>query len=94
MKNFDLPKEEAVIKIERAEKPQHVTLRRIDEEHGNPLRLWEEMGRPDYLNRAEIEALKAKSALEPEPWPFAWADGVLTIRAALGVNDVYGFVIE
>ncbi len=94
MKNFDLPKEEAVIKIERAEKPQRVTLRRIDEEHGNPLRLWEEMGRPDYLNRAEIEALKAKSALEPEPWPFAWADGVLTIRAALGVNDVYGFVIE
>lgn len=94
MKNLDLPKEEAVVRIECAEKPCGVTLRRIDEEHGNPLRLWEKMGRPDYLNRAEIEELKAKSAVEPEPWPFEWADGVLTLRVALGVNDVYGFVIE
>lgn len=94
MKNLDLPKEEAVIRMELAEKPESVTVKRIDAEHGNPLRLWEEMGRPDYLNRAEIEDLKARSAVEPEPWPFEWADGLLKLRAELGVNDVYGFVIE
>ena len=94
MKQLDLPAEEAVVRVERPEKPRRVTLRRIDEEHGNPLRLWEEMGRPDYLNRAEVEDLKRRSAVLPEAWPFDWADGVLTIRAALGVNDVYGFVVE
>jgi hypothetical protein len=52
------------------------------------------MGKPDYLNRKEIEMIKAKSAVEAEPWPFSWADGKLTIRASLGVNDVYGFVIR
>ena len=94
MKQLDLEKEEAVVRVELPEKPRRVTLRRIDEEHGNPLKLWEEMGRPDYLNRAEVEELKARSAVNAEDWPFDWADGVLTIRAALGVNDVYGFVIE
>lgn len=94
MKNLDLSKEEAVVKIEWPSKPKRVTARRIDEEHGNPLKLWEEAGRPQYLNRGEVEELKRRSAVLPEDWPFDWADGVLTIRACLGVNDVYGFVIE
>ncbi len=94
MKQLDLPAEEAVVHIEMSEKPQHVTLRRIDETHGNPLKLWEEMGRPDYLNRAEVESLKQRSAVNAEDWPFEWTDGILTVRAELGVNDVYGFVIR
>ena len=94
MKNLDLPKEEAVVRLACARKPDSVTVRRIDEDHGNPLKLWEAMGRPDALNRAEVEALKDKSALRPEAWPFTWEGGVLTVRAELGVNDVYGFVIE
>ena len=94
MKQLDLPAEEAVIRLACPEKPAAVTVRRVDEEHGNPLKLWEAMGRPDYLNRAEVEDLKARSAVTAEDWPFEWADGVLTVKAALFVNDVYGFVIK
>jgi len=94
MKNLDLPRTEAVVRLSCADRPRRVTVRRIDEDHGNPLKLWEAMGRPDALNPAEVEALKDKSAVRPEAWPFTWEDGVLTVRAALGVNDVYGFVIE
>ena len=94
MKNLDLPKEEALIRIECDKKPERVMLKRIDEDHGNPLKLWEEMGRPDYLNPAEISDLKRRSEVLPEAWPYAYEDGILTIRASLGVNDVYGFVIE
>lgn len=94
MKNLDLPKEEAVIKLECARRPESVTVKRIDEDHGNPLKLWEEMGAPEVLSREEIDDLARRSAVAAEEWPFDWADGVLTIRAALGVNDVYGFVIR
>ena len=94
MKNLELPAEEALVSLELPDKPQSVTLKRIDAEHGNPLAVWESMGKPDYLNRKEIDMIKAKSAVEAEPWPFSWADGKLTIRASLGVNDVYGFVIR
>ena len=94
MKQLDLPKEECIVHLELPTRPQNVSLQRIDEEHGNPLKLWEEMGKPDYLNRAEVESIKQRSTVIPEVWPFEWADGVLTIRADLGVNDVYGFVIQ
>ncbi len=94
MKNLSLPEEEAVVRIEMPEKPASVEVRRIDETHGNPLRIWEEMGSPEILTRAETEQIRQLSAVQPEEWPFEWAEGILTIRAALGVNDVYGFVIR
>jgi xylan 1,4-beta-xylosidase len=94
MKNLDLPKEKAVVRLDMPARPAGITLRRVDENHGNPLRLWEEMGSPVSLNRAEVEALKEKSDVRPEAWPFAWEDGVLTLEAELGVNDVYFFEIQ
>ena len=94
MKNLDLPKEKAVVRLEMPAAPAKVTLRRIDESHGNPLRLWEEMGKPVSLNRAEVEVLKEKSDVRPEPFPFAWENGILTLDAELGVNDVYFFEIQ
>ena len=94
MKNLELPKEEAVIRLAMAQRPEGVTLRRVDESHGNPLRLWEEMGSPEQLTPAEVEGIRARSEVRAEDWPFEWADGVLTLKAQLGVNDVYGFVIR
>ena len=94
MKNLDLPAEEAVIRIEMPGKPASVTLKRIDETHGNPLRIWEEMGSPETLTPAETEAIRQRSAVEAENWPYSYEDGILTVKAALGVNDVYGFVIR
>ena len=94
MKNLDLPGEEAVIRIEMPDKPESVTVKRIDETHGNPLLVWEKMGSPETLTPAETEKIRRQSAVQAEEWPYEWADGILTIRAALGVNDVYGFVIH
>ncbi|MBQ9198082.1 MAG: hypothetical protein IJ157_12715 [Clostridia bacterium] len=94
MKQLALPPEEAVVRLACPQRPQSVTVKRIDEEHGNPLKLWEEMGSPETLSRAEAEDLKSRSDVQAEAWPFTWENGVLTLRAALGVNDVYGFVIR
>ncbi len=94
MKQLKLPPEGVEVQIRLPREPSGVILRRIDEDHGNPLKLWEEMGKPDYLNKTEVEDLKTRSAVRPEEWPYRYEDGVLTIKAELGVNDVYGFVIR
>ena len=94
MKNLDLPKEKATVRLELDQKPWRVLMRRVDEEHGNPLRVWEEMGSPLGLNRQEVETLKEKSAVEPSECETVWKDGVLTLEAELGVNDVYFFEIK
>ena len=68
MKNMDLPAEEAVIRMEMSEKPESVTVRRIDETHGNPLGIWEEMGSPETLSPAETVIIREQSAVHAEAW--------------------------
>lgn len=88
MKNLDLPKESVEVRFE-IDRPSAVTVRRVDEDHGNPLKLWEAMGSPESLNKKEIEYLKAQSAVLPEPWPYRYENGVVQVNVELGVNDVY-----
>lgn len=94
MKNLNLPKERTDVKIALDTSPAAVMARRIDETYGNPLRIWEEMGSPVSLNKYEVAELIEKSAVDDEPWPFTYENGVLTVTAELGVNDVYFFTVK
>ena len=87
--NLDLPKEEVSISLELDAAPSQVILERIDEEHCNPLRAWEEMGSPQVPTPKQVEQLKEISAMRQETLPFSYQDGKLTLSAALGINDVY-----
>ena len=90
MKNlFDLPKETAEITLELAAAPKAVTVQKIDAENGNPLDVWESMGRPYEMNAAEIKAVADASTVPETELPFTYENGVLTIKAELGVNDVW-----
>ena len=89
MKNLDLPKEEAIITIESDCAPAKVTLQRIDEDHGNPLKVWETMGRPQDMNREEVKKLKEASAVTEEDLQFTYKNGKIVFSASLAVNDIY-----
>lgn len=59
--------ETVCIKIENAELLPTADVLRVDERHGNPLRVWtEELGSPQYLNKRELYRLKSESELIPE----------------------------
>lgn len=94
MKNEALPKERVRVELELEGVPSSLTLRRVDEEHGNPLKVWEAMGSPVALNRAEEERILRESDVIEEPWPCAFEDGWACFEAELGVNDVYFFTIK
>lgn len=81
------------LSIELAEQPQRVFLQRIDEGHCNPRKIWEEMGSPNDLNRAEVEYILKASDMIDEEVEFDYKNGVLTAQAALGINDIYFFRI-
>lgn len=42
-----------------------VSIQRVDENHGNPMKAYRAMGSPDYPTQAQIKALNAASALQP-----------------------------
>ncbi len=93
MRNLELPKEHTKVEIHSDRIPERVLAYRIDEEHCNPLKLWERDGRPIDLNRSEIERLKEESSMKAEEWEYQYAEGVITVEAELGVNDLYFFRI-
>ena len=94
MKNLDLPVERVEVSVELDSEPVKVCQRRIDENSGNPLKIWKEMGSPMSLNKAEIDLITEKSAAEDAPCGFGYNDGVLKLHTELGVNDVVFLTIE
>ncbi len=91
---LDTPPEMVSICVELEVCPQRVYLQRIDEEHCNPLRIWQEMGSPDDLNKAEVAHIMEASAMRDEEIAYTYQEGVLRTEVALGVNDLYFIRIE
>jgi xylan 1,4-beta-xylosidase len=82
--NFALPRhpiatEQISFKLTGVPPVSSVTIRRIDLEHANAKRHWEQLGKPKYLSPATVDDLKALSRLREESVPFTQADGVLTL---------------
>jgi len=86
--------EKAVVHVELDRVPQRVYLQRIDEDHCNPLRVWQEMGSPNDLNRDEVSYIKNASQMLDEELEYCYENGVLRVEAALGINDLYFIRIE
>ena len=87
--NLDLPKEEAEISLEMDAAPRMVYMERIDQEHCNPLKVWEDMGSPQVPNPAQAAVIIEESEMRAEELPFVYEDGKVKMSVALGVNDVY-----
>ena len=69
--------------------PKRVYLQRIDEDHCNPRKVWEEMGSPNDLNAAEVAQIIEKSDMRDETLPYTYENGLLSASVNVGVNDVY-----
>jgi xylan 1,4-beta-xylosidase len=86
--NYALPRHpiatEAIqIHLTHAQAPVEATIRRIDTDHANAKRRWQEMGSPDYLHAALVAELNAVSRCEPEPHPFDLRDGTIAFEVVL-----------
>ena len=66
---------------------------RIDADHANPKRLWQEMGSPRYLNAQQVELLEAASACAPKPLPYKYEDQALELELALPPQSVAAITV-
>ncbi len=74
--------------------PRVVTLRRIDEGHGNAKAGWRRMGGPEYLRREDVERLEDASRLRDEAQPWAYEGGVLSLEVSLPPHAVAAMELE
>lgn len=69
-------------------KPYSVRLCRIDEEHCNPLKIWQEAGSVQMPNPALCREIAEKSAPVWESEEYEYKDGKLSVKAEMTENSV------
>jgi xylan 1,4-beta-xylosidase len=74
--------------------PLAVFVERIDEDHANPRKKWEELGKPDYLSAYEVEMLKASSELVKEPLEWKYEQGNVHLKLSLPPQSVAAITLE
>jgi xylan 1,4-beta-xylosidase len=94
MKNVKEPPVDYSIDLEISQTAEQVSLYRIDENHCNPKKIWQEIGSPVTPNAAEIAEIKNRSALTAEPVFCDIKNNILSLSGTLNVNDVHCYVIK
>jgi len=97
--NFGLPrhplKEEKVSVVLRdIEQPRRVTVRRIDENHANAKKTWQQIGAPEYLSTADVEKLRKVSKTTEEELVYEFNNNILTVNFILPPQAVALITIE
>lgn len=91
--NFALPRhaiqaETVSLTIRGAASSAAAFIQRIDLEHCNAKRRWEELGKPQYLSAAMVEELNEASKLQRTGQPIEVIDGVATLQVAMPPQSV------
>ncbi len=75
MPRHPIRKQRANVRLKSPRRPRRVYAERVDEQHANPRKLWESMGRPNYLSSAQVEKLKLASRLVKEEQQWRYDNG-------------------
>jgi xylan 1,4-beta-xylosidase len=77
-----------------ARSPTEVTIRRIDSDHANAKRRWQEMGSPKYPNAANIKELNTASLCQSEPHRFGFEGGTIDFDVTLPPLSVAAVTVQ
>lgn len=91
--NFALPRhpietEQVSFELKSAKPATTASIQRIDLDHANAKRHWEQLGSPEYLTTATVDDLKARSQVTSEPAPVEVRDGTLSVEVSMPPQSV------
>jgi xylan 1,4-beta-xylosidase len=91
--NFALPRhpietEQVSFALNAATSATRASIQRIDLEHANAKRHWEQQGKPEYLSAATVDELKQLSRLQSEPVPIDDKTGTVNIEISMPPQSV------
>ena len=77
-----------------ASTPLAAFIERIDEDHANPSKLWQDMGEPEYLSALQVCRLEGASVLTREAQPLLYDRGNIDLKVGLPPQSVASITIE
>ncbi|MDQ6781285.1 MAG: beta-xylosidase, partial [Candidatus Eremiobacteraeota bacterium] len=91
--NFALPRhpiktEQVSFALKSATFKTMASIQRIDLEHANAKRHWQQLGMPEYLSAATVDELKNLSQLQSKPLPIEEQTGTLSIKVSMPPQSV------
>lgn len=86
--------EQVNVRLSGAPKPKGAFVSRLDQDHANPRRMWQEMGAPTYPSASQLDKLSAASKLTREKQSFKWADGTVTLEIDLPPHAVAAIEVD
>ena len=97
--NYAMPRHEIStvsvhVQLTAAPRPLSAHVARIDENNVNPERVWQEMGKPEYLTRHDVETLQVASALNSEPYPLRILENHIEFDISMPPQSVAVMKIE
>jgi xylan 1,4-beta-xylosidase len=85
--------ERVEVTLQNCPAPKGAFLRRIDADHGNPKRMWEELGKPTYLSPWQVDLLEDASRVAPATFAVAHEDGTITFNLEMPLQSVASITI-
>jgi xylan 1,4-beta-xylosidase len=86
--------ETVFIKLDGAPEAKSAFLERIDDDHSNSRRNWEQLGSPAYLSNNHVHEIEAASALVRSPHPFVISTEGIQIEFTLPPQGVVLLTLE
>lgn len=86
--NNPIKDEEVQLTLQNMKHVESVSVERIDEDHGNPIIYWKEMGSPTYIKKEQADIIKEQSKVVPEKLNFEQSNGVVSIKLAVSIHGV------
>jgi xylan 1,4-beta-xylosidase len=77
-----------------APQPRCVLAARIDKDHANAKRAWQNMGEPEYLNPPQVERLQEASRLVQEPLDWTYQHQTVAWEVTLPPQAVAAITVE
>ena len=81
------------LRLSGAPTPRIAWIERIDEEHANPRRLWQNMGEPEYLSALQVQQLETASILRTESQPWTYKEGNVDLCVPLPPQSIAAITI-
>ena len=89
-----IQKEKVCVTLNNAAKYSSASVKKIDDAHANPKKLWTKMGKPDYLSAAQVGRLEEASRLIIEPVKCRHKNSAIDFEIEMPPHSVAAVTIE
>jgi xylan 1,4-beta-xylosidase len=86
--------QQVTLELACAEPPTAMWLERIDDDHGNPRKLWQSLGSPEYPDADQMQRLHDASICQREPLTWRAKAGSVSLDVSLPPHAVAAITLQ